>query len=81
MHIVLVYRCYNDGTICYNLTFCTEKSLMTDLSSMKKLITPLPFGEGQGVDSFFFCYYCLVMLSLTVDLMNCHLLFIFIGKQ
>ena len=31
MHIVLVYRCYNDGTVCYNLTFCTEKSLMTDL--------------------------------------------------
>ena len=48
MHIVLVYRCYNDGTVCYNLTFCTEKSLMTDLGSMKKLTTPLPFGEGLG---------------------------------
>ena len=34
MHIVLVYRCYNDGTVCYNLTFCTEKSLMTDLGLM-----------------------------------------------
>ena len=31
MHIVLVYRCYNDGTACYNLTFLHEKSLMTDL--------------------------------------------------
>ena len=31
MHIVLAYRYYNDGTVCYNLTFCTEKSLMTDL--------------------------------------------------
>ena len=31
MHIVLVYRCYNDGAIYYNLTFCTKKSLMTDL--------------------------------------------------
>mgnify|MGYP004561318135 FL=1 len=31
MYIVLAYRCYNDGTICYNLTFCTKKSLMTDL--------------------------------------------------
>ena len=31
MHIVLVYRCYNDGTVYYNLTFCTKKSLMTDL--------------------------------------------------
>ena len=25
MHIVLVYRCYNDGTACHNLTFCTKK--------------------------------------------------------
>lgn len=31
MHIVLVYRCYNDGTAYYNLTFCTKNSLMTDL--------------------------------------------------
>ena len=31
MHIVLVYRCYNDGMVYYNLTFCTKKSLMTDL--------------------------------------------------
>ena len=31
MHIVLVDRCYNDGTAYYNLTFCTKKSLMTDL--------------------------------------------------
>ena len=31
MHIVLVYRHYNDGIVCYNLTFCTKKSLMTDL--------------------------------------------------
>ena len=34
MHIVLVYRCYNDGTACHNLTFCTKKSLMTDLGLM-----------------------------------------------
>ena len=27
----IVYRCYIDGIVCYNLTFCTEKSLMTDL--------------------------------------------------
>lgn len=25
MHIVLVYRCYNDGIAYYNLTFCTKK--------------------------------------------------------
>lgn len=25
MHIVLVDRCYNDGTAYYNLTFCTKK--------------------------------------------------------
>jgi len=31
MHIVLVYRYYNDGMVYYNLTFCTRKSLMTDL--------------------------------------------------
>ena len=31
MHIVLVYRYYNDGIVYYNLTFCTRKSLMTDL--------------------------------------------------
>ena len=31
MHIVLVYRYYNDGIVYYNLTFCTKKSLMTDL--------------------------------------------------
>ena len=31
MHIVLVYRYYNDGIVYYNLTCCTRKSLMTDL--------------------------------------------------
>ena len=31
MHIVLVYRYYNDGIVYYNLTSCTRKSLMTDL--------------------------------------------------
>ena len=31
MHIVVVYRYYNDGIVYYNLTFCTRKSLMTDL--------------------------------------------------
>ena len=31
MHIVLVYRYYNDGIVYYNLTLCTRKSLMTDL--------------------------------------------------
>ena len=31
MHIVLVYRYYNDGIVYYNLTFCTRKSLMNDL--------------------------------------------------
>lgn len=31
MHIVLAYRYYNDGIVYYNLTFCTKKSLMTDL--------------------------------------------------
>ena len=31
MHIVLVYRYYNDGIVYYNLTFCTRKPLMTDL--------------------------------------------------
>ena len=25
MHIVLVYRYYNDGLVYYNLTFCTRK--------------------------------------------------------
>ena len=35
MHIVLVYRYYNDGIVYYNLTFCTRKSLMTDLGSWK----------------------------------------------
>ena len=34
MHIVLVYRYYNDGIVYYNLTFCTRKSLMTDLGSL-----------------------------------------------
>ncbi len=31
MHIVLVYIYYNDGIVYHNLTFCTKKSLMTDL--------------------------------------------------
>ena len=31
MHIVLTDRCYNDGIVYYNLTFCTKKSLMTYL--------------------------------------------------
>ena len=32
---MLAYRCYYDGTIYYNLTICTKKSLMTDLGSSK----------------------------------------------
>ena len=36
MHIVLVYRYYNDGIVYYNLTFCTRKSLMTDLGLRDK---------------------------------------------
>lgn len=35
MHIVLVYRYYNDCTAYYNLTFCTKKSLMTDLGLLQ----------------------------------------------
>lgn len=31
MYIVLVCSYYNDGIVYYNLTFCTKKSLMTDL--------------------------------------------------
>lgn len=26
MHIVLVYRYYNDGIVYYNLTFCTNSN-------------------------------------------------------
>ena len=37
MHIVLVYRYYNDGMVYYNLTFCTRKSLMTDLGLCSRL--------------------------------------------
>ena len=37
MHIVLVYRYYNDGIVYYNLTFCTRKSLMTDLGLLDQL--------------------------------------------
>ena len=42
MHIVLVYRYYNDGIVYYNLTFCTRKSLMTDLG-LNALFTFLLF--------------------------------------
>lgn len=35
MHIVLVYRYYNDGIAYHNLTFCTKKSLMTDLGLLQ----------------------------------------------
>lgn len=38
MHIVLVYRYYNDGMVYYNLTFCTRKSLMTDLGLMQFIL-------------------------------------------
>lgn len=37
MHIVLAYRYYNDGIVYYNLTFCTKKSLMTDLGLNYKI--------------------------------------------
>ena len=44
MHIVLVYRYYNDGIVYYNLTFCTRKSLMTDLGlfgvALAELVRP-----------------------------------------
>ena len=38
MHIVLVYRYYNDGIVYYNLTFCTRKSLMTDFGLIKNVM-------------------------------------------
>ena len=44
MHIVLVYRYYNDGIVYYNLTFCMRKSLMTDLG----LIFPKNKGNQKG---------------------------------
>lgn len=49
MHIVLVYRCYNDGTAYYNLTFCTKK------------ISNDRFGFSDGVkrSCIFACKYCL----------------------
>ena len=34
---MLAYRCYYDGTIYYNLTICTKKSLMTDLGLIDRL--------------------------------------------
>ena len=42
MHIVLVYRYYNDGIVYYNLTFCTRKSLMTDLGLMEAYLEWYP---------------------------------------
>ena len=33
---MLAYRCYYDGTIYYNLTICTKKSLMTDLGLLPR---------------------------------------------
>ena len=53
MHIVLVYRYYNDGIVYYNLTFCMRKSLMTDLG----LIT------NRSIISF----RSLIPLSLTIQ--------------
>ena len=35
IHILLVYRYYDDGIVYYNLTFCTRKSLMTDLGLLR----------------------------------------------
>ena len=52
MHIVLVYRYYNDGIVYYNLTFCTRKSLMTDLGLNPERFTFLLFY------SFTFNRYC-----------------------
>jgi hypothetical protein len=43
---VLVYRYYNDGIVYYNLTFCTRKSLMTDLGSTEEVEK---FKTGQKV--------------------------------
>ena len=38
---MLVYRYYNDGIVYYNLTFCTRKSLMTDLGLCRRsLVAP-----------------------------------------
>lgn len=51
MHIVLAYRYYNDGIVCYNLTFCTKKSLMTDLGLMDATYWGRNFGVVIMKDS------------------------------
>ena len=61
MHIVLVYRYYNDGIVYYNLTFCTRKSLMTDLGlyettvlyGLKALYCTTPCEVIQSFQPFF----------------------------
>ena len=47
MHIVLVYRYYNDGIVYYNLTFCTKKSLMTDLGYYNFPFCKLRFSQTR----------------------------------
>jgi len=47
MHIVLVYRYYNDGIVYYNLTFCTRKSLMTDLGLINPEIADAKLGNKK----------------------------------
>ncbi len=54
MHIVLVYRYYNDGIVYYNLTFCTRKSLMTDLGLLKTNRTSITYVIFVR---FVYCYF------------------------
>ncbi len=64
MHIVLAYRYYNDGTVCYNLTFCTEKSLMTDLGLWFSAL------EFHGYPRAFSVLFRVIPLHLTPHVMR-----------
>ena len=63
MHIVLVYRYYNDGIVYYNLTFCTRKSLMTDLGLNEK--------DHVGIPAWSFRFYKSVCFLIDTDNFQC----------
>ena len=63
MHIVLVYRYYNDSIVYYNLTFCTRKSLMTDLGLRCRLSAKAYEKAAAGNKTFPTAAFTLLLLN------------------
>ena len=78
MHFVLVYRWYNNRTVCYNLTFCTKKISndrfgLKRSSSYSELQKPHAYPIEFLVTRTLIWYFCAVHDKVTANRLLCQL--------